>query len=265
MEIVVNPTEENPSTLRALALMLNSIASDRDGGKGAQVEVNVSTAPGLAAHITQESLPKSPSDTGAAAGASADLTPPPPPPSANAPADSNTSGVLDKNGLPWDERIHSSSKNTNQDGSWRYKKGGDLDQRTAVEAELRAKLASGVSSETPPPPPVSATTSNNAQDGAGDAPPPPPPPAPAAAADAPPPPPPVVEQQADPAPAGVTAAAVFKRVTELKASRQIDQSGIDAALASVDVESLASFMKRAKEDGLAAAVLSALNTIAGGE
>ncbi len=254
MEIVVNPTEENPSTLRALALMLNSIASDRDGGGGGfKVNVNASGGVNVAATITQETLPKSQPDTRAAAGASEDLTPPPP--SANAPDDSNISGVLDKNGLPWDERIHSSSKNMNADGTWRYLRGGDVDLRATVEAELRAKMAND---ETPPAPPI--------VDNTGDVPPPPPPPVvQAPAADAPPPPPPVVEPQADPAPTGVTAAAVFKRVTELKASGQIDQAGIDAALASVDVESLASFMKRAKEDGLPAAVLDALNTIAGGE
>lgn len=255
MEIVVNPTEENPSTLRALALMLNSIASDRDGGGGFKVNINATGGVNVAATITQETLPKSQLDTRAAAGASEDLTPPPPPPSANAPDDSNISGGLDKNGLPWDERIHSSSKNMNADGTWRYLRGGDVDLRATVEAELRAKLANA---ETPPAPPVTENGS--------DVPPPPPPPAPAAVADAPPPPPPpVVEPQADPAPTGVTAAAVFKRVTELKASGKIDQAGIDMALASVDVESLASFMKRAKEDGLPAAVLDALNAVAGGE
>lgn len=256
MEIVVNPTEENPSTLRALALMLSSIASDRDGGPVAGSRTTVTEQVGeVSRTITQETLPKSSPDTGAAAGASADLTPPPPPPSANAPGDSSTSGALDKNGLPWDGRIHSSSKNMNADGTWRYLRGGDVDLRAAVEAELREKLAN---TETPPAPPVTENGS--------DVPPPPPPPAPAAAADAPPPPPPpVVEPQADPEPTGVTAAAVFKRVTELKASGKIDQAGIDMALASVDVESLASFMKRAKEDGLPAAVLDALNAVAGGE
>lgn len=256
MEIVVNPTEENPSTLRALALMLNSIASDRDGGPIVGSRTTITEQVGeVSRTITQQTLPKPSPDTGAAAGASEDLTPPPPPPpSANASAGSSIYGELDKNGLPWDERIHSSSKNKNADETWRYLRGGDVDLRATVEAELRAKMANA---ETPPAPP--------ADDNAGDVPPPPPPPAPAAAADAPPPPPPVVEPQADPAPTGVTAAAVFKRVTELKASGKIDQSGIDMALASVDVESLASFMKRAKEDGLPAAVLDALNAVAGGE
>ena len=253
MEIVVNPTEENPSTLRALALMLNSIASDRDGG---YTEKQIADAPKPV--ITQETLPKSPSDTGAVAGASQDSTPPPPPPSANAQADSSTSGVLDKNGLPWDERIHSSSKNMNADGTWRYLRGGDVDLRATVEAELRAKLAN---TETPPAPPAPPAADNGS-----DVPPPPPPPAPAPAADAPPPLPPVVEPQADPAPAGVTAAVVFKRINELKAAKRIDQDGINAALSSVDVESLAAFMKLAKDDaGLPELVLDALNAIAGGE
>ena len=265
MEIVVNPTEENPSTLRALALMLNSIASDRDGGKGVQVEVNVSTAPGLAAHITQETLPPIVgNEPPAAPGACTDSTPPPPPPNVDAAAGSNTSLVLDKNGLPWDVRIHSSSKNLNADGTWRYLRGGDVDLRVAVEAELRAKLAN---TETPPAPPIVITGQGTVTTETSDlTPPPPPPPAPAADAAAPPPPPPVVEPQADAPPAGITAAVVFKRINELKAAKRIDQDGINAALASVDVESLAAFMKLAKDDaGLPELVLDALNAIAGGE
>lgn len=254
MEIVVNPTEEKPSTLRALALMLNSIASDRDGG---YTEKQIADAPKPV--ITQETLPKSSPDTGAVAGASEDLTPPPPPPSANVQGDSNTSGVLDKNGLPWDERIHSSSKNMNADGTWRYLRGGDVDVRATVEAELRANLAT---TETPPAPPAPPAAEN----GKDVPPPPPPPPAPAAAADAPPPPPPVVEPQADAAPAGVTAAVVFKRINELKAAKRLDQDDINAALSSVNVESLAVFMKLAKDDvKLPELVLGALNTIAGEE
>ena len=254
MEIVVNPTEENPSTLRALALMLNSIASDRDGGYTAS---QIAAAP-KAPVITQETLPKSSPDTGAVAGASEGLTPPPPPPSANAPAASSIYGELDKNGLPWDERIHSSSKNKNADETWRYLRGGDVDLRAQVEAEWREKLAN---TETPPAPPAPPVAENGS-----DVPPPPPPPAPAAAAEAPPPPPPVAEPQADPAPAGVTAAVVFKRINELKAAKRIDQDGINAALTSVNVESLAVFMKLAKDDAkLPEIVLGAINTLAGDE
>lgn len=50
--------------------------------------------------------------------------------------------VLDTDGLPWDARIHSSSKAKNADGRWRAKKGlndGGLVAR--VQAELRAVMA----------------------------------------------------------------------------------------------------------------------------
>jgi hypothetical protein len=48
--------------------------------------------------------------------------------------------TVDKNGMPWDERIHSSSKNFNADGSWRYRKGVDAGMKARVEAELGATM-----------------------------------------------------------------------------------------------------------------------------
>ena len=50
-------------------------------------------------------------------------------------------GDTDKNGFPWHADIHSSSKEKNQDGSWRYKRGADKSVIQAVEAQLRAALA----------------------------------------------------------------------------------------------------------------------------
>lgn len=47
---------------------------------------------------------------------------------------------IDINGLPWDERIHSSSKNKNADGSWRGRKGVPPGTITKVKAELLGKL-----------------------------------------------------------------------------------------------------------------------------
>ncbi len=46
--------------------------------------------------------------------------------------------ATDKNGMPWDERIHASTKGTNADGSWRYRRGVPKEAIAAVEAELRA-------------------------------------------------------------------------------------------------------------------------------
>lgn len=45
--------------------------------------------------------------------------------------------TTDKNGLPWDERIHSSSRAINADGTWRYRKNVPDEIKQVVEAELR--------------------------------------------------------------------------------------------------------------------------------
>lgn len=60
------------------------------------------------------------------------------------PADLNAPAV-DKNGLPWDGRIHSSNRKLNGDGTWRgiRKTAGQPDAAAiaAVEAELRARVS----------------------------------------------------------------------------------------------------------------------------
>lgn len=63
---------------------------------------------------------------------------PTPPPAAPVPPVPAT--LLDSAGLPWDERIHSSSKNTVADGTWRRKRGVDEALVASVEVELRALL-----------------------------------------------------------------------------------------------------------------------------
>lgn len=52
------------------------------------------------------------------------------------------SGVeLDKNGLPWDERIHAGTKTKLKSGEWKAKKQVDAALVAQVEAELRARVA----------------------------------------------------------------------------------------------------------------------------
>lgn len=96
-----------------------------------------------------------------------------------APAAATAGLDVDANGLPWDERIHSSNRQKNADGSWRSKRNVDAALKTKVEKELRATLSSTPSpaATTPPAPPAAAA-----------APTPPAPPAPPVAA-APPAPP----------------------------------------------------------------------------
>lgn len=64
--------------------------------------------------------------------------------------------ALDSRGLPWDARIHASSKALTKDGSWRYKRGAEQSEIDAVEAELRGKPASQPVQFTPPPVPMGA-------------------------------------------------------------------------------------------------------------
>ena len=59
----------------------------------------------------------------------------------------------DSDGLPWDGRIHSSSKARLADGRWRQRRNTDPAVVTAVTAELRAALSAPAAAVVPPPPP----------------------------------------------------------------------------------------------------------------
>lgn len=65
----------------------------------------------------------------------------------------NAEVEVDKNGVPWDERIHSSSKENrlNADGTWRAKRGVDKAYAKRIEAQLLAAR-----SATPPAAPAPA-------------------------------------------------------------------------------------------------------------
>jgi len=96
-----------------------------------------------------------------------ELTEAPLPPMPTAPKSEPEAPEFDADGLPWDERIHASTKTTTQDGRWKKKRGVDVELIEVVEAELRgAEVTDPIDGETFTP-----VTS-------GDVPPPPPPPAP---------------------------------------------------------------------------------------
>lgn len=94
-----------------------------------------SSAPSPAGAKTSASAP---------AAAPASIPPPPsaasavpsPPPAAATPA---PAAAVDAKGLPWDERIHASSRAKIADGSWRMKRGVQSHVVEAVEAELRGQ------------------------------------------------------------------------------------------------------------------------------
>src|SRR5688572_2491747 len=121
MKIDFNPFDVPPKSLRTLAHFLNCLAADAEGKpQGYSSPATVDPAA-----VNMEEFSKA---------VFAEQAPPPPPPlaanpgnsqdahgasshtqkdTADAPAASNTTdaGELDKNGFPWDARIHSSSKN----------------------------------------------------------------------------------------------------------------------------------------------------------
>lgn len=59
---------------------------------------------------------------------------------------------LDSSGLPYDARIHSSTRARNNDQTWRNKRGVDKDLLASVTAELRASAAPAGPTPIPPPP-----------------------------------------------------------------------------------------------------------------
>lgn len=56
---------------------------------------------------------------------------------------------LDKNGLPWDGRIHAESKNKIADGTWRRKRNLDPALLATVEAELRSVMGAPAAPNVP--------------------------------------------------------------------------------------------------------------------
>ena len=61
---------------------------------------------------------------------------------------------LDKDGLPWDSRIHVESRNKNSDGRWRKKRSLDSAVCAQVEAELRQLMGAPAAPLAPAPTPA---------------------------------------------------------------------------------------------------------------
>lgn len=249
MQITINPAEECPSTLRALALMLTTIAGRSDGLQPSGEVVHATIE-----YRASAELPANPGNAPDAPGASDQSQIPPPPPLTGATAQTDSAGSsteLDANGLPWIAEIHSTSKNKNQDGTWRYIRGGDPAVRAQVEARVRAEMAARSGVQQP----------GGEADGQ-DAPPPPPPPLNTAPADqTPPPPPPLAEPQAEaPGATQVTMQEVFSRANKMPVEQR------SMALEAVGLASMTEFLKEYKvRPELAGELNAALSAVSGDE
>lgn len=111
------------------------------------------TLPGIepeAPAVTRSAPAPAPSAPEAPATVAADIPPPPfvlPEPPAAPPS-------VDASGLPWDARIHSESKATVADGTWRKRRGVDPELVKQVEAELRGEAPTIADIPAPPAPAV---------------------------------------------------------------------------------------------------------------
>lgn len=161
--------------LRIIAEALEKIADVFDG-KPAALDpckcVNPSGVSRMSDHAAHEE--KVEEETGkedtTPPAAPASPPPPPAPPAAGtappAPQETTDGPELDAEGLPWDSRIHASTRTRNKDETWRLLRGVDQGLVDQVKAELKAAMSAPVPAsppaapaETPPPsddqPPVS--------------------------------------------------------------------------------------------------------------
>jgi len=70
----------------------------------------------------------------------------------------NNDVELDAEGLPWDKRIHASSKAKVKDGTWRTKRGADENEVRTIKDELRTRLAQAANPPSTPAPPINEST-----------------------------------------------------------------------------------------------------------
>ena len=121
----------------------------------------------------------------------------------------DVTGVVDADGLPWDPRIHSSSKQLVADGTWRKRRNTAKELFAEVEAELRGLSTVDAPVDAPIPAP------------------PPPPPAAVAFANPAPPPPAAADNQLD---------LFIRGVTVKMVDRSLDAAELHRVLAHYNVE-----------------------------
>ena len=179
MQITLNPLEVSKAEWEALARFILTFPGT---GQMAKETIHIPDSPELREAIANINPAAGKleliSDPAAAFGAS---DPPPPPATIipQGPISPATGATLDKDGLPWDARIHASTKTFNADGTWRKKRGVETTLIQTVEGELKKLMAIPSPAVAAPTPPV-----------------PPPPPGPTVAV-APPPPPPAGATEAE--------------------------------------------------------------------
>lgn len=236
---ITDPADTNPEELQAIVTMLSTLGNlttihvTSDGGSHAGIAEFWATTPCLSeAEVTPVAEGVTPVPPAPPAPETPAFVPPPPP---------AAPGIeLDKDGLPWDGRIHASTKTKTVEGVWKKKRSVEQATVDAVTAELRAVMAvprletragegfaaaTGVSFPHDPVPPAVAV--------------PPPPPAieaPAATAVIPPPPPPAAP--------GITFAEFMAHVTAGVTSQRFTREDVAGACVAHGIPNLPGLINR---------------------
>lgn len=108
------------------------------GRFGASVPAGTNVDPSLPASCAAPDAPAAPAMNAGAAAAVGTLTAPPAPttPAVN----TVVSADRDTKGIPWDARVHSDTRKTNADGTWRFRRNLDEATKNAVMTELRGAV-----------------------------------------------------------------------------------------------------------------------------
>ncbi len=147
--------ELSPTALRRQSAMLEQMADVLEAipkTAGEKLCKELDNGKGLPSHAAGDggSIPNPPLNI-------TDLSnPPPPPPEASQPIAPGLSCEVDAEGLPWDSRIHSSSKAKNKTGTWKVARNMDPKLVAKVRAELIALRDSAKGSAPAPVTPVAS-------------------------------------------------------------------------------------------------------------
>jgi hypothetical protein len=110
-------------------------------------------------------------DTRASTSQPLSAPPPPAPPAVpsvpTAAQATDNPAPVDKEGLPWDARIHSSSRAIIADGTWKLRRGVDPTEVASVKSQLKSLMALPAPETQAPPPPVPAARSHYLADQPG--------------------------------------------------------------------------------------------------
>lgn len=153
LDITIRADSDSPSDLNALAALIAAL-----GGRAPTVTTTpvreVLAGPTIAEMQANGDIPNVPTTSTSTSGVASE-------PAGTAPTPDVGAPDRDSAGLPWDGRIHSESKATIGDGTWRKRRGVDEATYDAVMAELRGApnpTLAPSTDDTPLPPAEPAVT-----------------------------------------------------------------------------------------------------------